>query len=128
MNIWVGEEINTGFKVEIHDAPLSIRLYDVIQGTRLIFQHSAIQRMCIATSSMLGTAVHARMDDGEGGVLVVEAAPPRDIIRGDYMAAMAEARQQVESEIELERAWNAPDTADADIERLIRDGLRVRRR
>jgi hypothetical protein len=126
MNIWQGVEVNTKLLVTVSDSPLRITLVDIYTGERLIFHGPMVKRMVIATSMMLGTALYALLPDDEGGLMVIEAAAEDDIPSGRYMAALAEARQQVEREIELERIWNDAEDDPGDdfyqlLQRFVRD-------
>lgn len=123
MNFWRGRDVNTGFSVAVYDSPLRIDVEDPYTGKLLIFKGAAVKRLAIATSAILGTALYALLPDGEDGLIVVEAAAESDIPSGRYMAAMAEARQYIEREIELERVWD-DTTADTDLEKLVRAALR----
>lgn len=126
MNFWIGTDVHTGAMVTVHDYPLRIQIADP-GGPATIWQHSAIHRMFIVTSSFLGTALVAALNDGEGDYIVVEAAPQHDIIAGRHLAALREARDYLEREIQLERIWDdTTGDSDAAIARHLRDSIRNR--
>lgn len=109
MICWQGVDIHTRERVVIWDSPLRIVLgWGVVEPAREI-PADHVSRMAIATSANLGTAAVIVIDDA----VLVEAAPDSAMAGRTYMAALRAAHLHLESETNLERAWN-DESAYAD--------------
>lgn len=123
MNYWTGTEVHTGAQITVYDFPLRIGIADYPGGPLKLLGAAEINHMAVVVSTHLGTAMVAVVAED----LVIEAAPKTDIIRGVHQAALRFAREQIEKEMQLERAWN--DTtghSDDAIANILRDSLRSR--
>lgn len=116
---WTGIDVQTKDTVTFHDTPLRVEIQSLTTGRRYLFQCTAIQHLTIVTSMTLGTAAIVVVDD-----LLIEAAPQSDVYSGRYQAALKAARDYMQQEIDLERAWaDECETTDELLARLIREGL-----